>query len=58
MGAPPVEAGAVQEIVIVDVVLVTFEGALGAPGDVAATKGVGTDAKLRPTSLTAITSKE
>ena len=58
MGDPPVEAGAFQVIVIVEVVLESFYGALGAPGDVAETKGVGTDAKLWPTSLTAMTLNE
>jgi hypothetical protein len=40
------------------VVLESFVGAFGAPGDVAETNGVGIDAKLSPTSLTAITLKE
>lgn len=55
---PPVDAGAFHLIVIVEVVLESFVGALGAPGDVAETKGVGTEAKLCPTSFTAITLKE
>jgi hypothetical protein len=40
------------------VVLEIFNGALGAPGVVADTKGVGTDAILSPTSFTAITLNE
>jgi hypothetical protein len=58
MGDPPVEVGAFHVKVIVEVVLESFDGALGAPGEVAATNGVGTDAKLWPTSLTAITLNE
>jgi len=44
--------------VIVVVVLDTFCGELGALGAVAATKGVGVEAKPYPTSFTAMTLNE